>query len=792
MNQLFPGAGRGTTEETPVLIRLASRTDLPQRARSLLTAALELARKSLRETLHGALTEFEKHLFKLSENARSGTQQQNYMQTTQELIARRALVETVFFENIEDWFARVDRATRNDKPAPSRAARESLSLVAHNDLDESLAVQEFAVRNEVRHSQALYELGHRFAVLVAMPALDGQTVPLGPACIGAALRRASEVLKIPSDHRVLLYRIFDRLASKDLTATYEAVNNYFIEQRILRHLRAQVVRVKKPGGAAHSAGDAGAEPAPETTAKETPAPAATAGTARATEGERPARAQAYASDERDVELFSTLRELLAGSRVAQGATATQPLPPNAFEASGEDVQGVLGALQNRPGSIFQPGGRELRSVTHLKQELLQQLRELSPGQTPQLRGEDSDTIDLVGMLFDNMSSSLRPDAQTKRLLPRLQVPLLRIALQDKTFFTRKSHPARQLLNSIAETGERWMDGTDAAADQDLYGKLQLLLDRLGSEFDGDVTVIEDLLGDLSQHVHTLSRKAEVSERRQVDAAIGREKLALARETAAQAVSDRIAAKSPNMFVRTVLEQAWADVLALTLLRQGESSDAYRKRIEVADRLIASSATPAPKGGAAEPQNEELREEIETGLSQIGYHQEDIRAVVDRLLVPDSAANDDAPISKTELASKLASKPRLGDDPGHAKPMETAAKRRQALQLNAAEQHMLKDLTELPFGTWFEFIINQQGDRVAKKLAWYSKLTGHCMFVNQRGARVAETTLEELARDMVRGQVFLQQPTQETFVDRAWGAIMSSLKRLGSIAGAFAPPPAEAL
>jgi hypothetical protein len=106
--------------------------------------------------------------------------------------------------------------------------------------------------------------------------------------------------------------------------------------------------------------------------------------------------------------------------------------------------------------------------------------------------------------------------------------------------------------------------------------------------------------------------------------------------------------------------------------------------------------------------------------------------------------------------------------------------------------MLKDLTELPFGTWFDFIVNQQGDRVSKKLAWYSKLTGHCMFVNQRGARVAETTLEELARDMVRGQVVLQQANTESIVDRAWGAIMSSLKRLGSIAGAFAPPPAEAL
>ena len=790
MSQLSTGAGRGTTTEAPVLLRLASRTDLPQRSRNLLAATFELARKSIGETLRNAISEFEKHLFKLCENSRSDTQQQNYMQSTQELIARRAEIEGIFLENIEDWFARVDRPIRIEKSNLAPAPRDALSLVGKDDLDESLAVQEFVVRNEVRHSQALYELGHRFAILAAAPALEAQAVPVGPSCLGIALRRAAETLRIPTDHRVLFYRIFDRLASKDLVALYDSINAYFVEQRILRHLRAQVVRLKKPGAAGGAQADPGQLESPQAADA-----ASKNGPNQDGKSEREPRRQQYSpapADERDLELFSTLRELLAGSRGGPNSAQQSSFMPSDYVPS-DDVQGVLGALQNRPSSIYQPGSRELRSVAHLKQELLQQLREISPGQTPHLTTEDSDTIDLVGMLFENMSGSLRSDAATRRLLPRLQVPLLRVALRDKTFFTRKQHPARQLLNSIAETGERWMDGTDTNADQDLFGKLQLLLDRLSSEFDGDVTVIEDLLGDLSSHVQTLTRKAEVTERRQVDAAIGREKLALARETAAQAVSERIAAKMPGPFVRTVLEQAWADVLALTLLRQGETSDSYRKRIEIADRLIESSA-PTPAGAEAPPPPpEELREEIETGLSQIGYHQEDIRAVVNRLLVPDSAANDDvAPLSRTELASKLASKPRLGDDPGNTKPLEAAAKRRAALQLNAAEQHMLKELTELPFGTWFDFIINQQGDKVSKKLAWYSKLTGHCMFVNQRGARVTETTLEELARDMVRGQVLLQQSTQETFVDRAWGAIMSSLKRLGSIAGAFAPPPAEAL
>ena len=42
-----------------------------------------------------------------------------------------------------------------------------------------------------------------------------------------------------------------------------------------------------------------------------------------------------------------------------------------------------------------------------------------------------------------------------------------------------------------------------------------------------------MLGDLSQHMQTLARKAEVAERRLVDASKGREKLALARRLVAE-------------------------------------------------------------------------------------------------------------------------------------------------------------------------------------------------------------------------------------------------------------------
>ncbi len=463
--------------------------------------------------------------------------------------------------------------------------------------------------------------------------------------------------------------------------------------------------------------------------------------------------------------------------------------PGAYQPTGEDMQSVLGALQSKPISPMMVNGKVTqRSVAQLKQDLVSQLRQISPdGRPPQLQPEDSDTIDLVGMLFDYITKNARPDGSTQSLLTKLQVPLLRVALRDKSFFTRRAHPARQLLNAIAETGAHWVDDSEGPADRALVDKMQLVVDRVTQEFDGNVNVMENMLGDLSSHMHTLARKAEAAERRHVDAARGREKLEVAREQARTAISDRLKTAKPGKLVRTLLEQAWTDVLALTLLRQGETSEVYQKRLSVAEQLLA-----ADKGGRAGEIKPELpaslRSEIETGLDQVGYHKEDIQAVVKRLFLPEEAANEANPSTNTEIAIKLKSKQRFGDDttatPDSAKP-----DKRRVLPPDSPEAKMIERLKTLPFGSWFEFKTNQQGDKIRRKLAWFSTVTGRCLFVNQRGVRTDEKTLDQLAHDVVIGQAIIVEEEKETLVDRAWKAIVSSLKNM--VGGGGEPMPAPA-
>ena len=504
----------------------------------------------------------------------------------------------------------------------------------------------------------------------------------------------------------------------------------------------------------------------------------------------PVPAREPASNEAvDQQMFQTMRELLSGRRQALGLGAAPTPDANAFAARSDDLQSVLGMLQQKPAMPLSIGGKLVpRSVQHVKQDVLNQLRQITPeGRIPRLHEEDADTIDLVGLLYENLAKHGNPNPTVSQLMTKLQVPLLRVALRDKSFFSQRAHPARQLLNAVAESGLYWLDEGDD--DRQLVEKMQSSVDRVLSEFQDDPKVFEQVLSDLSRHLQTQARKSEVAERRHVDAARGREKLESARQTAIAAIAAHIGGDKPRALIRTLLEQAWTDVLALTVLRQGEDSPVYRDRLAFVDGVIrygrgeATETTPSRR--------EALREALEGGLSQIGFHVEDIQSVGDRLFgprhgAPVAAANDD-PATLTEVAARLKAHSRFGEEGDHHA-HHHAHRPHVDPPLNAEEQTLLARLKTLPFGTWFEVVQAGQKDRVRRKLSWFSTLTGRCLFVNQRGARCHESSLEQLARDLHEGHARLFEEPSENLIDRAWNAIVRKLK---SFTGQSADPAAEA-
>ncbi len=729
----------------------------PARAQGLLDASLKLSIDHVHGALRTCLGQFDKQLFALADRSHGFGDQQRLFGVRERVLHERLAVEARFLDLLTQKFEHIDDHAAAAKQAGS--TWHTLELLDPAAQELATTLEQLGSRGEGRHGNVLHELGYRLAVLIGAPPLEGEDLPIGPRTLAQAFHTASLPLELVLEQQVQLLQAFERYVMQTLTPLYDVVNGQLRNDGILPQLRSISLPRHLPG-----------RPSPQ------PSESLSAG---AEEGSRAAAPSA------PIEVLESLRNLLAQHRAAAG---TRPIYGGIQRAaSTEELQTALGALQQHLRQVTDQAGRELRSAALLQEELLTQLNVGKSADAPltQLSSEQGDTVDLVAMLFEQLSKQLQNSGSANALLSNLQLPVLRMAVADRGFFEQREHPARRLLETVTAAANDWLDGSDDEASRQLAGKLEHLVTR-ASEEPPSSALYTVLLADIEHHLALLSRKAKAAERRHIEAAQGRDRLDAARRRTAEIMAERFALSRPRGLLRALLERAWSDVLALTLLRHGEGSTAFGDQLVITDQLLGR----LPVG---DPQ--QLQEDVKAGLQQIGMHEEEAVQVAQRLLgspVADSASDQ---LSTTSLALRLKQRRRLGDtqdsEPSAAAPAAapgpepapapvkrpphapaTGAKGEPAEPLEVvAERH----LRQLPFGTWFDFDNAGEG-AVRRKLAWYSPMSGRCLLVTRRGQRTEDMTLAQLAKEVASGRVHEVQPLRESLLDRAWRSLTGVLRQ----------------
>lgn len=724
--------------------------DLPVRVRRTLERALTLVSEELDHGMERMLLEFERELFRLADLARNPGSESGYMQALRSFRLNRADLLPRFMIQVETGLAGLRSmagpaftATDGDEPVSFR----HLSLVETTVMDEDTVLGEVASRQEGRSTLALHLLGQRFGVLAGSPAFDAGRLPLGPLALCRAIRAAAVGLEISHDARLLLYRMFDRQVMSGYPQVLDRLNELLADEGILPALTFVPMRTRPAPVTAPSA--PGDEPSGE--------PAREPGQAK---GDKPTQRLHTAwmgqapdgdSEDDDDAVFAMLQQLLSGRRELIDKLKADKPGGTRRQMSTPDLLGALAGLQRAPAA-------NRGSLAEVKRTVLAQARQQN-GEGSALSPQDSDTFELVSLLYEQIENEIRADAPTSPLVRELQLPLLRLALLDRGFFLHANHPARQLLNTIAESAARWTDRNEL--DRSMVEPLRQAVAEVVEGFDEDPAVFAQANASLQQQMQTQVRKAETLEKRHVEAARGKEKLEVARRRAAEVLDEAIGDHRLPRFARALLNQAWADVLTLTLLRQGEGSDAWRQQLKATGEIIAACSS----GDASDSPG--LTAHVESSLSQVGYHDDEAGVIAQRLTA-NADEDDNDPASRTELAMKLKARVRLGED-------KVKAEKPKLPPRTSEEQAHYEQLRTLPFGCWVEFTTNQQGDLVRRRLSWYSRITDNALFVNQRGQRVAEHSLDGLARMMAAGQARLVTAERGRLVDRAWQAAVSALR-----------------
>ena len=204
---------------------------------------------------------------------------------------------------------------------------------------------------------------------------------------------------------------------------------------------------------------------------------------------------------------------------------------------------------------------------------------------------DQVTVEIVSLIFDYIYADRRLADPVKQQLLRLQVVAIKAALLDRSFFARRQHPLRQLIDMITETA--CDPEMDAGPDSPLVEEIHLIVTDLIAGFDRDLAIFDQARDRLALFVKE-DQARRVAELDELDRNSERaEALLLACEEALLEVNRRIDGSTPE-FVRAFAQKWWIEAMAHARLSHDGGVIDWERSIIVCEQLIWSVAPKGPE------------------------------------------------------------------------------------------------------------------------------------------------------------------------------------------------------
>ena len=731
-----------------------------------LISVRDQAAQQLRLALQTLLDNADDSLFEIADRATSNAEQNAFFEAMRDLRMKRRSIERSFLQLLFESFTRLNQYEIG-KPAQPEVSFDSLELVQNDELEETVAIDTMVTKVINRSGQPLSHLTTRLNVLVSKK-IDDKSNPLGPQQLCENFVEACSGLGVDIKVKLIILKLFERYVLADLGQLYAECNQVLVVAGVLPELHSAPPR--KPLNRS------------TTSASSSPVQAGS-------------HAPEYPEEDLH-EAFGALQTLLSGLRGS--ALPARNIPSDAVPISSADLMRLLSHLQARaPQQIT-----DEYSLQEQLEQLLQRINSKS-GKSRIVGEVDEDVINLVSMLFEFILDDRTLPDSLKALIGRLQIPLLKVAVLDKTFFSRGSHPARRLLNEIASAAMGWVDQDETQRDS-LYQKIEQIVARLLNDFVDDPTIFSELLADFLAFTGDERRRSELLEQRTRDAEEGRAKAEVARQEVEYALNQRLLGKTlPEVVVR-LLQEAWSKVLLLTCLKHGTHSEQWQAALATMDDLIWS-VEPHDDAKSRERLLElvpSLLKNLREGLSSAAFdpfstsefftqlealHVQTLHPI-DQPSQPASASalTDAGRTSEPGVSEQRREPSQVQPDAPPAAPAMVEVVEEIVLLAPGESRELepepeladsdeaLAQVDNLRVGSWVEFQEDEE-HKLRCKLAAVIKPTGKYIFVNRTGMKVLEKTRMGLAIEFRRGAIRLLNDT--LLFDRALESVIGNLRQL---------------
>lgn len=728
-----------------------------------LTQLRDKAALQLKHDMQALFDNADDTLFEMADRATSNAEQTDLFGAMRDLRLKRTTIANDFLRRVFEHFDEL--AKHRVEPPASLAAvlPQGLSLMQNDELEESVAIDAMVSKVMGRDGTALHHLTCRIEKLVTKQIEDANN-PLGPRRLCENFVAACAELGAEIGIKLIVYKLFDRYVLSEIGHLYAEANQVLAAAGVLPELQS-------------------APPAPRA-----PREPARGRPAAAAEDSAEARMASQDGMQEAFSAFQTLMSQLRGTTLP-----VRELPADAVPVSSGDLGRLLSHLQQNLPASSQGDGEVLRD----KLELLLARASEKSGKTRVVGQVDDDAINLISMLFEFILDDRALPDSLKALIARLQIPMLKVAVLDKAFFNRGSHPARRLLNEIASAALGWSEHDNERRDN-LYQKIEEVVQRLLNDFVDDPRIFADLLADFVAFTGNERRRSELLEQRTRDAEEARAKSAQARLQVEQALNERLLGRTLPAAVVRLLQEAWTKVMLLVQLKQGSDSEQWQDTLTLMDDLIWSVSMPTDP-----EQRLRLMQRI-PGLLQ-GLRQGMAQASLDPFVVNElfaglealhvqmfqSLRQQPAPaevdnVAEQEALSQVAEVLPLDEPVLLEAPAEMVEVVEEIILLAPGErpaaeepaqvedEAMLAQVDALRVGSWVEFQTDEQS-KVRCKLAALIKPSGKYIFVNRTGMKVMEKTRMGLAVEFRRQAIRLLDDA--LLFDRALESVIGNLRRM---------------
>jgi hypothetical protein len=572
-----------TTQSTHVMVELDHEPELsPGVASAILADSLDFASKRLGTALRVGLET--PHVWW---QAKVEVQTAEAVESAEdrELVAQLKQQRPSFVPRFQEVFAEAFRARIQGARRAARrqaAGAQELKLLEEGDLSGQVALRQ-AIRDlHDRSREEIYALNFRVRVLLRERAdIKGFDNPFGPDYICDALGTVCRGLwSGERTWRPIMERLI-RYLTPHVATLYRELNGYLQDRDVLPKLRVRL---------------------------------------RGQDSEK-----AEPKDKRQDSLYEVLHRLVGpGARTASPAPATGGGGGRA-EAGAGIVAGPPGAVPpalrweaTREGEeeaafplLIEPGRVLLQAASHAVQQVLDAMQRGSFDAAFQAAGlreavlsgernvlprlkaalgdrmnrDDRIVLDILSGIFDCVYQHPMLGREMKGVIGQLQIPLLKVALLDHKFFNEADHPARALVEALAEAGIGLEP--DREDDRALLEGARAVVTRVREEFVDDVSLFFSAQAQLDACLDADRERVDQSTSEAVHPLLQEDVLASMRTEIEAELAARLVGQPVPLAIRTFLLNEWLDRLVPIYREHGASSYVWQNEINLVSDLIWS-------------------------------------------------------------------------------------------------------------------------------------------------------------------------------------------------------------